>query len=128
MMRELKTGKIQGLWACARESDEVFKSWDVTLDGKTLFKKIGNEEVNVSLKDDILVRNSSDFTLNIPEMNRYEVEKGSYTAVVDGYYLILKPLPPGTHTLKYSFVHEKTTGGLKVPSGESSATYIFTAK
>ena len=124
----VKTGKIEDLWACARETDEVFKSWDVTLDGKTLFKKIGNEEVNMYLKDEILVRNSSSFTLNIPEVNRYEVEKGSYTAVVDGYYLIIKPLPMGTHTLKYSFVHEKIAGGLKIPSGESSATYIFTVK
>lgn len=120
-----KTGKIQDLWACAREPDEGLKSWYVKLDGKTLFQKIGGEEVNIHLLNEILVRNASSFTLNIPEVNHFEVEKGSYPAVVDGYYLILKPIPIGTHTLEYAFVQEKSTGGLKIPSGESHATYVL---
>lgn len=120
-----KTGKIQDLWACAKDADEGLKSWSVKLDNKTLFQKIGDEQVNMHLLKEILVRNASSFTLNIPEVNRFEVEKGSYSAVVDGYYLILKPLPIGTHNLEYAFVQEKSTGGLKIPSGESRATYVL---
>ncbi len=124
-----KTGKIQDLWACAKDADEGLKSWSVKLDGNTLFQKLGGEEVNMHLLNEILVRNTSSFPLNIPEVNRFEVEEqGSYPAVVDGYYLILQPIPVGTHTLEYVFVQEKSTGGLKIPSPESRATYVLTVE
>ena len=32
-------------------------------------------------------------------------------AVVQGYYLILKPLPPGEHLLKYSYLSESNSTG-----------------
>ena len=46
--------------------------------------------LNPNLKEEILVRNSSIFTINIPEANRYGAPPGSYPAVVDGYYFSLK--------------------------------------
>jgi hypothetical protein len=110
-----KSNKIEDKWACARDADEIFKSWEVVLDGRTLFKSSGNNVVNQDLKDEILVRNSSIFTINIPEMNRYDAPPGSYPAVVDGYYLILKPLPVGEHALKYSIVHEIPVPGVGMP-------------
>jgi hypothetical protein len=46
--------------------------------------------------------------IEIPENNRYDVEAGTYPAVVvDGYYLVLKSLPPGEHKLKYQINQEK---------------------
>jgi hypothetical protein len=50
--------------------------------------------------------------IEIPKNNRYDVEAGIYPAVVDGYYLILKPLPPGEHTLRYQINQEKVGTGI----------------
>ena len=51
-----KTGKIEDLQKCAMLANEIFRAWEVKLDGQILFKKSGNEEVNSELKDKILVR------------------------------------------------------------------------
>lgn len=61
--------------------------------------------MNSELKEKILVRNSPPFMLNYSPGNQYDVPEGSYQAVVDGYYLIMKPLLPGEHTLKYKITH-----------------------
>lgn len=105
-----KTGKIEDLQKCAMFANEIFRAWEVKLDGKILFKKSGNEEVNPELKDKILVRNSSPFTLNIPINNSWGVTGGNYTATVDGWYLLLNKLPIGEHTLEYTIVHEVLSG------------------
>ena len=110
-VEQTKSGKLQDLWACARDVDEPFDTWEVSLDGKVIFKKVGSEEVNSNLKDNILVRNSSKFTLVIPEANAYEAPAGSYPAVVDGYYLPLNPLPPGEHHLQYKIVYAEPSAG-----------------
>lgn len=110
-----KSDKIEDKWKCAQDADEIFKSWEVVLDSQVLFKNSGNDVVNPNLKEEILVRNSSIFTLNIPEINRYGAPAGSYPAVVDGYYLVLNPLPVGEHTLKYSIVHEIAAPGVGMP-------------
>jgi hypothetical protein len=40
--------------------------------------------------------------IDIPKNNDIDVqEAGHYPAVVDGYYLVLKPLSPGDHKLEY---------------------------
>jgi hypothetical protein len=124
----VKSGKIEDLRECAKDSDEVFYSWDVALDGQTLFKKEGNTNVNIQLKDKILVRNSSLFTINIPENNNFEVAAGSYPAVVDGYYLVLKPLLPGEHTLTYKIVHQKENPGARFSYAQGDATYHLNVK
>jgi hypothetical protein len=103
---ELRSKQIADLWKCAADADEVFKYWDVTLDGNIIFKKSFSEEVNSYLKEQILVRNSSVFMLQIPKINHYEAPEGNFTAAVDGYYLHLKPLSPGEHILKYRIYHE----------------------
>jgi hypothetical protein len=121
-----KTGKIEDLWACAKDADEEFKAWEVRLDNRVLYKKSGNEEVNGHLIDNILVRNSSLFNITMPQVNRYEADAGVYPAVVDGYYLILKPLPPGEHTLTYKFTQEQKLPGADLSSINGDATYLFT--
>lgn len=103
---ELRSKQVEDLWKCAAEGDEVFKYWDVVLDDKIIFMKSFSEEVNAHMKDQILVRNSSVFTLHIPKINHYDAPEGNFTAAVDGYYLHLEPLTPGEHTLKYRIYHE----------------------
>jgi hypothetical protein len=121
-----KTGKIEDLWACAKDADEEFKAWEVRLDNRVLLKKSGNEEVNGHLIDNIIVRNSSLFNITMPQVNRYEADAGVYPAVVDGYYLILKPLPPGEHTLTYKFTQEQKLPGADLSYVNGDATYLFT--
>ena len=115
--------KLEDSWACAQEYNEVFSSWDVMLDGKTIFRKVGNEEVNSHLADEILVRNSSKFTWNIPENNRFDFEPGTTEAVVDGYYMIFKPLTPGDHLLKYKITHEQRSPGADLSYVYGDVTY-----
>lgn len=121
-----KTGKIEDLWACAKDSDEGLISWEVNLDDSVLFKKVGNEEVNINLKDKILVRNSSIFNMTIPKINRFEADPGVYPAVVDGYYLILKPLSPGEHTLTYKFTQQQKIPGADLSYVNGDAKYLLT--
>ena len=123
-----KTGKIEDLWTCAKDANEGFKAWEVRLDNRVLFKKAGSEEVNANLKDDILVRNSSLFNITIPQVNRFEADAGVYPAVVDGYYLILKPLLPGEHTLTYKFTQEQKIPGADLSYVNGDATYFLTVK
>jgi hypothetical protein len=123
-----KTGKIEELWTCAKDADEELKAWEVRLDNRVLFKKAGIEEVNGQLIDKILVRNSSLFNITMPQINRYEVDAGVYPAVVDGYYLILKPLHPGGHTLTYKFTQEQKLPGGNLSSVNGDATYFLAAK
>ena len=99
---ELRSKAISELWKCAADADEVFKFWEVVLDNKVIFKKNPSEEVNSNLTKEILVRNSSSFMLDITPQNHYDAPEGTYPAVVDGYYLHLKPLSPGEHVLTYN--------------------------
>lgn len=42
------------------------------------------------------------FTLDLPENNIFGVAAGqSYEAVADGFYLLVAPLSPGAHTIKF---------------------------
>jgi hypothetical protein len=123
-----KTAKIEDLWTCAKDADEGFNAWEVRLDNRVLFKKAGNEEVNGDLIDNILVRNSSLFNITIPQVNRYGADAGVYPAVVDGYYLILKPLPPGEHTLTYKFKLDQKIPGTYLSYVNGDATYLLTVK
>lgn len=124
--KEAKSGKIEDLWKCAKDANEVFQSWSVILDNRTLFEKQGSTEVNMPLKNEILVRNSSLFTINVPENNYFDIEPGSYPAVVDGYYLVLKPLAPGEHSLTYTIVHNKATPPFETTSGKGN--YLLTVR
>jgi hypothetical protein len=122
-----KSDNIQEMWECAKDADEIFKLWKVVLDNQVLFENSGNSIVNQNLTEQILVRNSSIFTMNIPEINRYGAPAGSYPAVVDGYYLVLNPLPVGEHILEYSIVHEIPVPGVGIPQQiPGKATYSLT--
>jgi hypothetical protein len=122
----VKTGRIEDLWECAKDVDEEFYLWDVILDDKVLFRKSGTSEVNPELKEKILVRNSSPFMLNFSAANLYDVPEGSYRAVVDGYYLIIKPLLPGEHTLKYKITHKVDPTGPLPSFVNGDVTYHLT--
>jgi hypothetical protein len=121
----VKSGTIEELRKCAEAADEPFDSWDVTLDDNIITRNWGNEIMNPDVVQEILVRNSAQFMIKIPENNNLDVEAGIYPAVVDGYYLVLKPLPPGQYTLKYQISQEKVGSGVGnvQPGVGGAATY-----
>jgi hypothetical protein len=84
--------------------------------------------VNAELQDKILIRNSSMFILNIPEINRFEKPSGPTEAVEDGYYLILKPLNTGKHVLKYKIIHEQNSLGADLTYIQGDVIYFFNVK
>jgi hypothetical protein len=95
-------------WKCAKKTDSVFDTGRVFLDGNKILERVKEHDTNATLIKDILVRNTTKFTINIPESNHYEITKnntGSHPAVVDGWYLVLNPLPVGQHTILYEIKH-----------------------
>jgi hypothetical protein len=109
---------------CADLSVAPFDIWKVILDGKPIFQS-GFGGVNGQLKDEIQVKSSTQFNLTIPRHHYYpEATPGTYPAVVAGYYLPLKPLKPGEHTLYYKISY--TPPGLA--SADHEATYYFTVQ
>ncbi len=115
---------IEGLWHCGYLTNEIFINWKVTLDGEVIF----SNSVNSNLKNDILVRNSSLFNLKVEEPNRYDVPAGNYEAIVDGYYLPLKPLSPGEHVLTYEASRKVVSASPLDPPLKGVAKYTFTVK
>jgi hypothetical protein len=124
--KRTKSGRIEDLWACAREADEPFDIWKVTLDNRVIFKNVAWLKVNADLKDEILVRNSSRFIIEIPKVNSFEVAAGSYPAVVDGYYLPLNPLTPGEHVLQSKIVFKQPALPLLPKYNPGEVTYHLT--
>lgn len=120
----LNGSRIEDYWECARLADETFTKWQVILDGKVIF----SNEINPDLKSEILVRNSSWFPLKVEVPNRYGVENGTYKAVVDGYYLPLKPLSTGEHVLQYDAMRkwQDTLNREKIDLG--NVKYTFSVK
>jgi hypothetical protein len=127
---EAKSGTLEDLQSCAKAADEPFESWDIVLDDTVISRKWGNQVINPNIVQDLLVRNSAMFTINIPKNNHFDAAPGSYPAVVDGYYLVLNPLPIGEHKLSYKINQEKVGAGMaNVPTlVGGSATYNLQVK
>jgi hypothetical protein len=127
---EAKSGTLEDLRSCTMAADEPFEAWDVILDDTVISRNWGNQIHNPNIVQDSLVRNSAMFTINIPKNNHYDAAPGSYPAVVDGYYLVLNPLPVGEHKLIYRINQEKVGAGMaNVPTlVGGSATYNFQVK
>ena len=65
-------------------------------------------------------RNEEPFMVTVPEGNIFGIPAGTYgPAVTDGYWVMLPPLPPGTHTVHFS----STQGG-----NTMDVTYNITVK
>lgn len=88
----------------------------IKLDGVTL-------NFNHDQKNRIL---TEPFSITLPEHNLWEEKEkpGTYTGVAEGYYLFLKPLPVGNHTLYY----EAGTGEPNPSQYAQSVTYRLIVK
>jgi hypothetical protein len=88
----------------------------VTLDGTKL-------DYNQDQKNRVL---TDPFIINLPEHNIWEEKEkpGKYTGVAEGYYLLLKPMAVGNHTLYY----EAGTGEPNPNQYAQSVTYHLNVK
>jgi hypothetical protein len=62
---------------------------------------------SVEIKDLTNYRITTDFfSVTYEDLNPYNAPPGTYRALVDGLFIFVKPLPPGTHEIKYSVAQE----------------------
>lgn len=84
--------------------------FDITLDGKPLALtneqkyRVQSEPVNTTL----------------PQNNIWDERPGTYLSVADGWYLMLKPLPPGDHILHYTTGYRDHKSDPTIPSGQGN--------
>ncbi len=74
---------------CAKEGDD-YGSIQVFLDGVDL---------KYDMKQNRIM--SDFFNMTNPENNIFQSKAGIFRSIVDGYFLFLKPLPPGEHKLEF---------------------------
>ncbi len=78
------------LLTCAIKSDQSPVNMGVTIDGISL-DNLSKYEIK-----------NEHFTINIPPDNWYQTDPGVFKAAGHGYFVFLKPLTVGTHTIEYS--------------------------
>ena len=102
------------LATCARESDEGLKEWEISIDGAIAAKGFGDNSISRQFK----VNGTPPFDVVIPKNNNWQIDidalafqkfKVNDTAIkvpaaAHGYYVILKPLPPGEHKVLVYYV------------------------
>jgi hypothetical protein len=86
---EIKSGDEAALRKCASEGNE-YAAFQVTVDGE----KLNIQPIQENRTD------SRFFNITIPKDNLYDVNPGTFKAVVDGYFALLKPLSPGEHKVR----------------------------
>lgn len=75
--------------------DEVKSCVDNELIGTTVKASLNGDNLNVQDKR----IGHYWFNITIPKDNIYDAKAGTFRALVDGYFLFLKPLPPGNYDL-----------------------------
>jgi hypothetical protein len=86
---------------------EVITCVNEGINGGEVFAKIDGTEISELQNSRI---GTFWFNITIPEGNPYNADPGTYRAAVDGYFLFLKPLTPGTHTLEIKGYHGPSGG------------------
>jgi hypothetical protein len=89
--------------------------FDATLDGKPLHL----------INDDAHKVQSDLFNLTLPKDNVWGEPEGPDKAITQGWWIMLKPLPPGEHTLHYTTGYRDSRSDPSIPPGQGNlAPYI----
>jgi hypothetical protein len=101
----------ENLARIVKESNIYPNEFDITLDGVPL--QFTNEESN-KVTTDL-------FNITLPENNIwYEGPVENLTSVADGWILLIKPLPPGEHILKYTGGYRDHRSDPSIPVGQGN--------
>jgi hypothetical protein len=104
-----KGADAQKLASYVKETNIYPNKFDITLDGKPV--PLTNEEKYRVLSDP--------FNVTFPEDTFWE-PPGTYQAVADGWYLMLKPLSPGEHILHYTTGYRDHRSDPTIPIGQGN--------
>jgi hypothetical protein len=89
--------------------------FDATLDGKPLH--LINDEAH-KVQSDL-------FNLTLPKDNVWGEPEGPDKAITQGWWIMLKPLPPGPHTVHYTTGYRDSRSDPSIPPGQGNiAPYI----
>jgi hypothetical protein len=110
-----KGADAEALASYVQESNIYPAKFDITLDGKPI--PLTNEE-----KYRVL---SNPFNVTFPDVASpqdamWDEPPGTYLAVADGWYLMLKPLPPGEHILHYITGYRDHRSDPTIPIGQGN--------
>ena len=90
-------------------------SFDITLDGHPL--ALTNDE-SYKVQSDL-------FNLTLPADNLWGEHAGPDQAITQGWWVMLKPLPPGQHTVHYTMGYRDSKSDPTIPPGQcNQAPYI----
>jgi hypothetical protein len=101
---------VETLVKIVTETNIYPNEFDITLDGKPL--GLTNEEKHRVLSDP--------FNITLPTNNVWDEPPGTYLAVADGWYLMLKPLPTGEHIIHYITGYRDQRSDPTIPEGEGN--------
>ena len=102
-------------------SDQTLLDAATALDnGPSFVVKIDGTEVPKQFIDRV---QSPFWNATWKDKNQFESKPGAFRAVAEGFWLFLKPLSPGMHTISYSASSPKYSGNVPIGATEGSATY-----
>jgi hypothetical protein len=110
-----KGADAQALASYVQETNSYPNEFDITLDGKPI--PLTNEEKHRVLSDPF---NITFPEVASPEDAMWDEPPGTYMAVADGWYLMLKPLSPGEHTLHYTTGYRDSRSDPAIPIGDGN--------
>lgn len=90
-LAEYKNASTDALLACARDSDGGIFLWSGQVDNTKLDKS------NMTYSE------TREFDIQIPRDNQYEADAGTFKAMALGWFIFLKPLPIGVHTISQNY-------------------------
>jgi hypothetical protein len=127
----------QNLTQCARQQNLGNIASDVKVDGMPIAKLDVRQSLNpvsrtleykINSLTNVIQSTSKEFTLTIPpDTHKPNQIPGTGKAVSDGWWVFLKPLPPGTHTISYN-IRVTPTGAITSPGTNphfADITYNF---
>lgn len=104
-----ETASFEELSKCARDFDLGKVSGEVKVDN-ILLAKLGAVDYTTSIANNVTEISTKEFNVTIPSDSHMMFEKpGNFGAAAHGWFVFLKPLPPGDHTIYYQNSVEPTT-------------------
>jgi hypothetical protein len=111
----VKTKTPAELLKIVTEGNVYPNKFDATLDGKPLH--LVNDETH-KVTSDL-------FNFTLPKDNIWEEPEGPDSAIEQGWWIMLKPLSPGEHTLHYTTGYRDSRSDPSIPPGQGNlAPYI----
>jgi hypothetical protein len=119
----LERGTYEQILKCARDLDLGVVKGKVTVDG-TLVAELEAKDLSSSKVSNVVELNTPFFSLTYPpETHLFTPRPGTFPAAAHGWFVFLKPLPMGEHTVAYSI--SVLTPGTSLGGSLTTAQYTY---